>query len=464
MSELSRRDFLKKSAALAAMATAIPVTYAPKPVGAQAPSDRIRLGCIGVGSMGLGDAHGFNGLTDIVAICDVDENYGIARTINSGIGKRDANGQVIQPDTYKDYRRILERDDIDAVSIVTPDHWHVKIAVEALMAGKHVFCQKPLTLTLEENQIIRRACAKYGKAFQIGTWQRCQIDQFVKATLLVRKGYIGDVKKITCDIGGSPTSGEIPKAEVPAGLDWEMWQGPAPRHDFLSTGVTNNRDGNLGQTRCHYEFRWWYEYSGGKFTDWGAHHIDCALWALNLQTPGTGPISFDGTNAHHPVEFKDGYPTVDNRYNTSDNFDIKCMFENGIEMHVVSGSPDGNGILFEGTKGRFHVSRGRCKGKPVEELPQDAFTEDDYRELFHGKPVEGHKENFIRCVREGGTCISDVVSHVQAMNACHLCGIAARLNREIKWDPKAEKIVGDDQAATFYARQETKGYEIPRNF
>ncbi|MBQ9454107.1 MAG: Gfo/Idh/MocA family oxidoreductase [Thermoguttaceae bacterium] len=464
MSELSRRDFLKKSAALAAMATAIPVTYAPKPVWAQAPSDRIRLGCIGVGSMGLGDAHGFNGLTDIVAICDVDENYGIARTINSGIGKRDANGQVIQPDTYKDYRRILERDDIDAVSIVTPDHWHVKIAVEALMAGKHVFCQKPLTLTLEENQIIRRACAKYGKAFQIGTWQRCQIDQFVKATLLVRKGYIGDVKKITCDIGGSPTSGEIPKAEVPAGLDWEMWQGPAPRHDFLSTGVTNNRDGNLGQTRCHYEFRWWYEYSGGKFTDWGAHHIDCALWALNLQTPGTGPISFDGTNAHHPVEFKDGYPTVDNRYNTSDNFDIKCMFENGIEMHVVSGSPDGNGILFEGTKGRFHVSRGRCKGKPVEELPQDAFTEDDYRELFHGKPVEGHKENFIRCVREGGTCISDVVSHVQAMNACHLCGIAARLNREIKWDPKAEKIVGDDQAATFYARQETKGYEIPRNF
>lgn len=463
MSNFSRRDFFKASA-FAAAATAIPVATAPKPVWAQAPSDRLRMGCIGVGSMGLGDAHGFNGLTDIVAICDVDENYGIARTINSGIGKRDANGQVIKPDTYKDYRRILDRDDIDVVSIVTPDHWHVKIAVEALMAGKHVFCQKPLTLTLEENQVIRRACAKYGKAFQIGTWQRCQRDQFVLATLLVRKGYIGDVKKITCDIGGSPTSGEIPKADVPAGLDWEMWQGPAPRHDFLSTGMTNNRDGNLGQTRCHYEFRWWYEYSGGKFTDWGAHHIDCALWALNLQTPGTGPISFDGTNAHHPVEFKDGYPTVDNRYNTSDNFDIKCMFENGIEMHVVSGSPDGNGILFEGTKGRFHVSRGRCKGKPVEELPPDAFTEDDYRELFHGKPFEGHKENFIRCVREGGTCVSDVVSHVQAMNACHMCGIAARLNREVKWDPKAEKIVGDNQAATFFARQETKGYEIPRNF
>ena len=464
MKQVTRRDFFKASAAAAAMATAIPVVATSKPVWAQAPSDRLRMGCIGVGSMGRGDAHGFNGLVDIVALCDVDENYGLAQTVNSGIGKRDANGQVIKPDTYKDYRKILERDDIDVVSIVTPDHWHVKIAVEALMAGKHVFCQKPLTLTLEENQIIRRACEKYGKAFQIGTWQRCQRDQFVKATLMVRKGYIGDVKKITCDIGGSPTSGEIPKAQVPASLDWEMWQGPAPRYEFLSTGINNNRDGNMGQTRCHYEFRWWYEYSGGKFTDWGAHHIDCALWALNLQTPGTGPVTFDGTNAHHPVEFKDGYPTVDNRYNTSDNFDIKCMFDNGIEMHVVSHSPDGNGILFEGTKGRFHVSRGRCKGKPVEELPPDAFTEDDYRELFHGKPFEGHKENFIRCVREGGTCVSDVVSHVQAMNACHMCSIAARLNREVKWDPKTEKIVGDDQAAAFFSRQETKGYEIPRNF
>ena len=135
MKQLSRRDFFKASAAAAAMATAIPVVATSKPVWAQAPSDRLRMGCIGVGSMGRGDAHGFNGLVDIVALCDVDENYGLARTVNSGIGKRDANGQVIKPDTYKDYRKILERDDIDVVSIVTPDHWHVKIAVEALMAG-----------------------------------------------------------------------------------------------------------------------------------------------------------------------------------------------------------------------------------------------------------------------------------------------------------------------------------------
>lgn len=457
----TRRQFLQTVATFVAAATAIPFAVNPKPVWAQAPSDRLRMGCIGVGSMGQGDAHGFNGLCDIIALCDVDEEYGLARTINAGIGKRDANGNVIKPDTYKDYRRILERDDIDVVSIVTPDHWHVKMAVEALQAGKHVFCQKPLTLTLEENLIIRKACERYGKAFQIGTWQRCQRDQFVKATLMVRKGYLGDIKKITCDIGASPTSGDIPTMQVPATLDWELWQGPAPRHEFR--GQRSDTNGNcFGQTRCHYEYRWWYEYSGGKFTDWGAHHIDCSLWALNLQTPGTGPTTFECVHAEHPVEFRDGYPVVDNRYNTSHNFDINCKFDNGIEMHVVSHSPDGNGILFEGTKGRMHVSRGRCKGKPVEELPADAFTEDDYVELFHGKPFEGHKENFIRCIREGGTPISDVVSHVQAMHCCHLAGITARLGRTVKWDPKAEKIVGDEQAASFFARKETKGYEIPR--
>ena len=464
MKQVTRRDFFKTSAVAAAMATAIPVVSVSKPVWAQAPSDRLRLGCIGLGQMGRGDAADFNRLTDIVAICDVDENYGIANALRMNLGKRVGKGNVVKPDAYKDYRRILERNDIDVVCIATPDHWHVKIAVEALMAGKHVFCQKPLTLTLEENQIIRRACEKYQKTFQIGTWRRCQKEQFVKATLLVRKGYIGEVKKITCDLRGCPTSGDIPKRDVPASLDWEMWQGPAPRYDFLADMKSSRSNGVFGDTRCHRMFRYWYEYSGGKFTDWGAHYIDAALWAINLQTQGTGPVSFDGTNAHHPVEFKDGYPTVDNRYNASDSFDIKALFENGLEMHVVSNSPDGDGVLFEGTKGRIHVNQGRCKGKPVEELPRDAFTEDDYRELFHGKPFEGHKENFIRCIREGGICISDVVSHVQAMNVCHLCTIAARLNRVVKWDPKTETIVGDEQAASFYSRQETKGYEIPRDF
>ena len=468
MDNLNRRSFLKSSAALIAASTAMPFAQTMKPVWAQAPSDRLRMGCIGVGSMGRGDAHGFNGLCDIVALCDLDEDYGLGRTIRSGIGKKNDKGETITPDTYKDYRKVLERDDIDVVTVVTPDHWHVKIAVEALQAGKHVFCQKPLTLTLEENKIIRKAVEKYGKIFQVGTQQRSQWNEFAKATLIVRAGLLGDIKKVTCDIGGSPTSGDqpIPKMAPPANFDWNFYLGQAPYTDFLGDGDfidKNNNDNRFGRTRAHYEFRWWYEYSGGKFTDWGAHHIDCALWAMGLDKFGTGPLTVDGTNAEHPVPFKDGYPTVDNMYNTATKFDIVLKLTNGAEMHVVNESPDGNGILFEGTKGRLHVSRGRCKGKIVEELPKDAFSAEDYNALYNGKPFEGHKENFIRCIREGGKPVSDVWSHVQALNCCHLCGISARLGREIKWDPKTEQIVGDDQAASFMSREQRKGFEISRD-
>ncbi len=465
MRNLNRRDFLKSSA-LAAAATAIPWTETVKPVWAQAPSDRLRMGCIGVGSMGRGDARGFNGLCDIVAICDLDEEYGIGRTIRAGVGKKDDKGQTITPDVYKDYRRVLERDDIDVVTVVTPDHWHVKIAIEALQAGKHVFCQKPLTLTLEENLLIRKAVEKYGKTFQVGTQQRSQRNEFALAALIVRSGMIGDVKKVICHIDGAPTSGDtdIPKMAPPANFDWNTYLGQAPYAEFLGDGDfinKNNNDNRFGRTRCHYEFRWWYEYSGGKFTDWGAHHIDSAFWALGLDKAGTGPLKVDGTNAKHPVPFKNGYPTVNNRYNTSHEFDVVVQLSNGTEMHVVSSSKDGNGLLFEGTKGRFHVSRGRCKGKVIEELKPDTFKQEDFDALYNGKPFEGHKQNFLRCIREGGKPVSDVWSHVQALHCCHLCGIAARLNAVVEWDPVKEQIVGDDKAASFFGREQRKGFELP---
>ena len=452
--KVTRRNFLKSASALAAACSVTPRVFAPSNLyGFQAPSDKLRMGCIGVGSMGRHDANGFKHMCDVVALADVDSEYGLART-------RDLIGHDM--DMYKDYRRILERDDIDVVTVVTPDHWHVKIAIEAMQAGKHVFCQKPLTLTLEENVMIRKACDKYGKILQVGTQQRSQRNEFMLAALMIRNGYLGDIKNIVCDIGGSPTSGDIPKMDVPDFFDWNFWLGPAPYTDFLAQGVYTDRgDGYFGNTRAHYEFRWWYEYSGGKFTDWGAHHIDCALWALGLQEKGTGPVSFDGTDSEHPVEYKDGYATVTNRYNTSHKFDILCKFDGGMTMHVVSDSKDGNGILFEGTKGRIHVNRGRIAGKPFEELPKDRFTNADYDALYNGKPCEGHKENFIRCIREGGKPVSDVWSHVQAMHCCHLSAISARLKREIKWDPNAERIVGDDQAAAFFGREHRAGFEKP---
>jgi len=333
--------------------------------------------------------------------------------------------------------------------VVTPDQWHVKIAIEALEAGKHVFCQKPLTLTLEENQLVRNACKKHpDKVFFVGTQQRSSKDKFLRAVNMVQKGLLGDIEKITVGINGSPTGGPFPKTDPPPELDWEFWLGQAPLVDYI-------------EKRCHYQFRWWYEYSGGKFTDWGAHHVDIATWAIGEDQEGMGPIKIDGTDSKHPVPFEDGYPTVDDCYNTAHDFAIKCTFASGIEMTIDSRSD--NGVLFEGTKGRIFVSRGKIVGTPIEEnWDEGQFGPEELQQLYRGKPHEGHKDNFYRCISEGGLPVSDVFSHVQAMNTCHLAAIAARLGRAVQWEPKTEKIVGDEQAASFVARTARKGYEIPR--
>ncbi|MEE2707182.1 MAG: Gfo/Idh/MocA family oxidoreductase [Planctomycetota bacterium] len=439
--QTTRRDFLKKSTVAATAVGAVPYfSWNEKAFANNDKNDRPVIGCIGVGSMGSGDARAHSGFGDIVAVCDVDSRHADRAKNDGRIGKGKA-------DAYKDYRKVLERKEIDVVSVVTPDHWHVKIAIEALEAGKHVFCQKPLTLTLEENQLIRAACKKYGKQiFFIGTQQRSDRNKFLRAINMVQKGLLGDIKTVTCSIGGGDQGGPFPKVDPPKELDWNLWLGQAPKVDFR-------------QKRCHYQFRWWYEYSGGKFTDWGAHHVDIATWALGEDKEGDGPISIDGTDSKHPVEMKDGYTTQDDRYNTAHDYAVKCYFNSGVEMIVTSRGR--NGVLFEGSKGRIFVSRGTIQGKPVEEnWDKDKYTAEDQVALYKGKPVEGHKNNFYRCIREGGLPLSDVYSHVQAMSTCHLSAIAARLGRKIKWDPKAEKIVGDDQAAAFFARERRKGFEI----
>ena len=392
--------------------------------------------------MGTGDARQHAGFGDILAVCDVDSNHADRARNDDKIGKGKA-------DAYGDYRKVLERDDIDVVSVVTPDHWHVKIAIEALQAGKHVFCQKPLTLTLEENRLIRNACKKYDdRVFLVGTQQRSTHDKFLRAVNMVQKGLLGDITKVTVGINGSPTGGPFAVAEVPENLNWDMWQGQAAAVDYR-------------EKRCHYEFRWWYEYSGGKFTDWGAHHVDIAMWALGQNGEGQGPVEIDGTDTKHPVEYKDGYAVVDDSYNTSHDFSVINTFENGVVMDVTSRGD--NGILFEGTKGKIFVNRGKIAGTPIEEnWDKDQFGQAELEQLYKGKPAEGHKNNFYRCIAEGGLTVSDVFSHVQAMSACHLSAIAGRLGRKIKWDPKTEQIIGDDQAATFIARERRVGFDIPR--
>ncbi|MFM8735781.1 MAG: Gfo/Idh/MocA family protein [Pirellulales bacterium] len=441
----SRRGFLSGSiGGVAALGGGIVPAFpgTARAFANESSNDRPRIGCIGLGSMGMGDAHDHARFGDILAVCDVDNRHAERARNHDGIGKGRA-------DCYRDYRRVLDRNDIDVVSVVTTDHWHVKIAVEALQAGKHVFCQKPLSLTLEENKLARAAAEKFPNLqFFIGTQQRSQRDLFLRAVNMVHKGLLGDMQKVTVGINGSPTGGPFPVAQPPKELDWDMWLGQAPKVDYR-------------EKRCHYEFRWWYEYSGGKFTDWGAHHVDIAHWALKEDAKGKGPTTIDGTDAKHPVPFEKGYPTVDDCYNTSQDFAVQCRFPSGVEMVVTSRGD--NGILFEGTKGRVFVNREKIAGKPIEEQwDKDQFTAADVVALYKGKPFEGHKENFYRCIREGGLPVSDVFSHVMAMNTCHLAAIAARLGRTITWDPAAERITGDEEAAAFMARTPRAGYEIPR--
>ncbi|MCA9217982.1 MAG: Gfo/Idh/MocA family oxidoreductase [Planctomycetales bacterium] len=441
-SKSNRREFLKTSAAASAIGATVPYfAWTEKSFANNSANDRPQIGCIGVGSMGTGDAQAHARFGDVVAVCDVDSRHADRAKHHERIGKGKA-------DQYEDYRKVLEREDIDVVSVVTPDHWHVKIAIEALESGKHVFCQKPLTLTLEENQLIRKACNKHkDKIFFVGTQQRSSTGRFLRAINMVQKGLLGDITNITVGINGGDVGGPFGVVDPPKELNWERWLGQAPLVDYR-------------EKRCHYQFRWWYEYSGGKFTDWGAHHVDIATWAIGEDKEGMGPIEIDGTDSKHPVPFDShGYPTVDHSYNTAHDYAVKCKFKSGIVMNVTSRGD--NGILFEGTKGRVFVNRGKITGKPIDEnWDEGKYTDEDRIALYKGKPAEGHKDNFYRCIREGGLPVSDVHSHIQAMATCHLAAIAARLNRVIKWDPVEEKFIDDADAQALFARERRAGYEI----
>ena len=435
----SRRAFLASSAVAVSLTCG---THSRSAFANESKNDRPLIGGIGLGGMGSGDCRGHARFGDVVAVADVDRDHARRAAEDEKIGKGKA-------DIYADYRELLDRKDIDVVSIATPDHWHVKIAIEALQAGKHVFCQKPLTLTLEENRLVRDACRKYSdQVFFIGTQQRSDRKKFLRAVNMVQKGLLGDITHIQVSIGGGSQGKAFKTAAVPPNLDWDRWLGQAPLVDYIPQ-------------RCHGNFRWWYEYSGGKFTDWGAHHVDIATWAIGQNGEGQGPISIDGTDANHPVTFEGGYPTIDNTYNTAHDYNVVCQFPGGVQMDVTSRGD--NGILFTGTKGRIFVSRGRITGLPIEEnWDEGKFDDSDLTRLYKEKPAEGHKDNFYRCIREGGLPISDVYTHVQAMSTCHLAAIAARLGRVIRWDPESEQIEGDEQAASMQARTPRPGYEIPR--
>ena len=458
----SRRDFMKLSTAAAAGAV-MPYWFTSQSAFAvsNSPNERPTLGCIATGDRWQGGV-GPNALkfANCVAVCDADANH-------AGQGRdlvkrhQDKPGMDVNVDVYEDYRKILDRKDIDVVTIVTPDHWHSKIAIEAMQAGKDIYCEKPLTLTINEGKQIVKVLKETKRVFQVGTQQRSEMgSHFLRAIAMIRAGRIGKVVKVTCDIGGAPgCGGPIPKADVPQGLNWDLWLGQAPMVEYRSKPM-DNANAKYPHSRTHYEFRWWYEYSGGKMTDWGAHHVDIASWAIGMDQ--SGPLSVEGVegSVKHPVPFLNGYPTLDDQYNAATKFDVKVMCPNDVELHIVSNSPDGNGLLFEGTEGRFHVGRGGMKGKPFEDLKTNPLPEGAIEAVYKGKTPGDHMGNFIECVKSRDLPISDVFSHHRAMTTCHLANIAIRLGRKLTWDSVKETIVGDEEARAFMCREQRKGYEI----
>jgi len=449
--QTSRRQFLKGVAATGAASLWLPA--ANRAFGYQSPNARPVFATIGLRNQGWTITSKSFGFADFAALADVDANV-----LAENVAKVEKS-QGKKPDAYKDYRKILDRKDIQAVMIATPDHWHTKIAVEAMYAGKDVYCEKPLTLTIDEGKLIERVVKETGRVFQVGTMQRTESDQrFLQAIALVKNGRIGTVKKVTCGINGMEASPVIPAAPVPEGIDWDFWLGPAAEVPYRA--LPQLREGYGGGvplfSNCHYSFRNWHEYSGGKLTDWGAHHVDIACWALGASD--TGPSKVTPVEYKLPVAYKDGHPTVDDQYNAATSFNIRVDMPNNVEMIITSEGD--NGILFEGTEGRFFVNRGKISGKPVEDLKEKPLPEGAVEAVYGGKVSANHTANFIEGMQARKQPISDVWTHNRMLEICHLSNIAMRLGRELKWDPAKREVIGDAQANAFLSRESRKGFEI----
>ncbi len=449
--QATRRNFLQGVAVTGTAAMVLPAMS--RAFGYQSPNERPVFATIGLRNQGWEITNKSFKFADFAALADVDANV-----LGANVEKAE-KAQKKKPDAFKDYRKILDRKDIDAVMIATPDHWHTKIAVEAMYAGKDVYCEKPLTLTIAEGKLIEKVVKETGRVFQVGTMQRTESDQrFLQAVALVKHGRIGTVQRVTCGINGMDASPVIPVTPVPTGLDWEVWLGPAPKVDYRA--LPEMRTGYGGgvplHSNCHYAFRNWHEYSGGKLTDWGAHHVDIACWALGAGN--AGPSKVTPVEFKLPVAYKDGFPLVQDQYNAATNFRIKVDMPNNVEMIIESEGE--NGILFEGTKGRFFVNRGKITGKPVEDLKDNPLPEGAIEEIYGGKVSENHTANFIEGIRSRKQPISDVWTHNRMLEICHLSNIAMRLNRAVQWDATKREIVGDAQANSFLSREYRKGYEI----
>lgn len=456
MKKSTRRSFLQKGAAWGGSLSASSIFTGTQLFGKDANSQP-KIAAIGVGgsrgryNQGGAVARRAAQFGKMIAVCDVDD-------LHTDEFNQDFDGTL---NTYRDYRKLLEQEKPDVVTIGTPDHWHVPISIAALQAGCDVYCEKPLTLTIEEGFRIRDAVKASGKTFQVGTQQRSEHDLlFLKAIAFVQSGRLGKNVNAYVAIGGAENGGPFADTPVPHGLDWNMWLGPAPAKDYCD--------------KRRQEFRWFFEYSGGKMTDWGAHHIDIAQWALGVDRTGPTSIVAQGTfpaivPANYDWDsFLNGKIALPNSFNTALTFHIDLNYANGatISVNDVYSRPDGtsfpNGILFEGSKGRIYVNREKLTGKPVEQLTEADHAELDEAivKLYKGKQPGNHMGNFFECIADGSEPISDVETHHRSMTSCHLCNIGLMLGRELKWNPDEEHFVDDPTADALMSRTSRPGFSM----
>lgn len=424
----SRRTWLKGcSASLAGAATVACPAFVTFPVqGAAAPNNQFTMGFIGTGNNGTNWLRGF--LPDkrvrVLAVCDVNKE-GAGYWGGSTRGREPARQLVNKQ--YKDdsckstenFRDIIDDDAIDGIYIGTPDHWHAIMAIAAAKAGKDIYGQKPLSLSIGEGRAMSDAVKKAGIVWQTGSQQRSD-KNFRRACELVLNGRIGQLKTIRVGLpGGIPDYGKVAAKTapepVPAGLNYDLWLGPAPEAFYCPARIGVN-------------FRWHLDYSGGQLTDWGAHHIDIALWGMNACE--TGPVAIrnaQGSFAKHAI------------YNTATDYKFEAVFKNGVTMTISN--KERGGVTFEGTEGTVWCNRGRHDANPKSIL--ESKIKDDEIHLYRS---DHHIRNFLDCVFSRKPTVAPIEAAHRAVSIAHLGNLAMILRRDIEWDPDKEKIVGDPGA------------------
>lgn len=458
----TRRRFLASGAATLGLGAVAGVV--PARAGTAADGERV-FALIGAGIRGKRLITQASAYARCAVICDLDQTQ--ARGTAERLKNHYANHGLAAPaiEFEDDYRRLLGRRDLGLFVIATPDHWHTKIAVESLHAGKDLYCEKPLTVTIEEGRQIEQAVEATGRVVCVGTQQRSDA-RFQTAAAMVRAGRIGRPQRVTCAIDGSPSSTALPTVAPPSELNWNRWLGPAPYVAYREDSKlpTSGYGTQHPHGRGHAHFRWWYEYAGGKLTDWGAHHVDIAMWALDKSTADIGPYKIEPLSVTHPVEFVDGDPVVDDRFNTATAFHVRVTFADGVELDIRDDAPDlgfGNGVMLQGDAGRILVNRSKLTGKPVEELEANPLPESAYEALHPSANPEGgdHMANFFACVAGESTPISDVASHHRHLTVCHAANLALRLGRTLTFDPAEQRFLDDDRANEMLSRPARAGFE-----